>query len=218
MNDGKVLRDVVDYLKNQHDITTSKFRDLSRKYIDTYYDLQCKREAASHVSMIVTAMKRRYLTIKRFFEFYFVLGYTDLRMTLTLNRHEEVDVIVVNIRLTTNKTKYGVYLKDIVNQLNQLHGIGPDRLSDALASWININFPDMSTADRDHRAGNLAKALNSEHITWKRLMDYLSLFDPTGLSLEFIATGGDIEPSTHSFDVDVHKRLLDEQKLQARKK
>lgn len=222
MSDGKLLKSIIDEVREKKRIDDKRFRLLIKKHLSRGYpEGQVPARVSNRVGYIMGTMRHSKLTIKRCFEFYDILGYTELELTMDITKGSETYTVKVPVDLNINKANYGVYLKSIVDQLNIKFEISPCSLANNLSIWVTRNFPYLSTADIDHKAGNIAKALSTEHITWKRLLDYLNMFDPDKLVLTILAesteeaVGG---TSTITLNLDMEKRKNDERKVRAETK
>lgn len=209
--DGLMLKNITEQIMKFHGVTDSMLRGKVKKYVRARYSGLAHLEVTSQIGYLVCAMRRKEYTIRRFFEFYSIMGYDSLTMVVTLIKDGKEDVVSIDVDLNTSPRHYGTYLKEVVDKLNVKYSLSPTRLSGSLSTWVASTFPDMTGAEIEHKSGNIAKSLTHTTVSWKRLLDYLSLFDPDKLTLQLKVEGlSDFSPK---LTIDTIKRIEDEKKL-----
>lgn len=209
--DGSMLKNITEQIMNHRGISDSTLRSLVKKYVIERYAGLPHLEVTSQIGYLVCAMRRKEYTIRRFFEFYSIMGYNNVEMVITMTKDDREDTVVIDVDLNTSPRHYGTYLKEIVDKLNVKYSLSPTCLSGHLSRWVASKFPDMTSAEIEHKAGNIAKSLTHTTVSWKRLLDYLSLFDADSLSLQLKVEGD--ENFTPKLIIDTNKRIKDERRL-----
>ena len=210
MRDGGMLKMIVDSIQKEERITNKTLRKHVNKYVSDRWSSE--GNTASKVSYILSSMKKDSLTIKKFFEFYTIVGFKTLNCKIIMTSGGESSFVDTDVDLAMDKSVFGVNLKAMVDTMNIRHDISPARLSNHLSSWAGKNYPDMSTADVEHKAGNIAKSLMGTAITWRRLLDYFSVFEFDEVELE-VKAEGELGESFVSIKIDLKMRIENDRRI-----